>query len=259
MQRSESSFRAPAGASRPPDGEAQVRIERLDRNIAWTLDAKNKKAIECPLKGCISSGSRRPIKKPAEQDKTRDPGCRLKVGNAELTVDPTGAKRNINGFDTEQYDIKWRVTLRDNASRKSTSIVSIDLWAAPVIPPLQNVLTIEKSFAQARSKLAGSDIEEAVLPHELDTLINTYLSSSVSPADRANFLAGMSKLEAVKGQPVLVLAKWHLTGTACSMDESQRDGGDKPLFTFVSEVKYHKLAPLHDSLFSPPKRYKVRK
>ena len=259
MQRSESSFQAPTGASRLPDGATQVRIERLDRKIAWTLDAQNKKAIECPLKGCIGPGPRRPIKKTAEQDKARDPGCRLKVGGTELTVDPTGAKRNINGFDTEQYDIKWRVILRDNASRKSTSIVSIDLWAAPVTPPLQNVLAIEKTFAQARSKLAGSNMDEAVLPHELDTLINTYLSSSVSPADRASFLAGMGKLDAVKGEPILVLAKWHLTGAACSMDELRGDAAYKPLFTFVSEVKSHKLEPLHDSLFSPPRKYKIRK
>jgi hypothetical protein len=259
MQRSESSFTTPSGISRSAEGEMQVRIERLDRKTAWTLDAKNKKAIECPLKGCISPGTRKAITKPPEQDKTGDSGCRMKIGNTSLTVDSTGAKRNINGFDTEQYDIKWRATLRDNASRKSTSLVSIDLWAAPVTPPLQDALALERNYARARNKIAPTDVDQPVLPHELDTLINTYLSASVSPADRASFLAGMGKLDAVKGQPILMLVKWNLSGAACSMDESMKDLGDKPLFTFVSEVKSHKISPQHDSLFSPPRGYKVRK
>ena len=259
MQRSETSFKSPSGASRSAEGEPQVRIERVDRKIAWTLDAKNKKAIECPLKGCISPGTRKPVKKPAEQDKTGDPGCRLKIGDTNLAVQATGAKRNINGFDTEQYDIQWRATLRDNAARKSTSVVSIDLWVASLTPPLQDALALERNFAQARSKVVATEVDPSILPHELDTLINSYLSASVSPADRAGFLAGMSRLDAVKGQPILMLVKWNLSGTACSMDETMKDIGDKPLFTFALEVKSHKLASLHDSLFAPPKGYKVRK
>jgi len=43
------------------------------------------------------------------------------------------------------------------------------------------------------------------------------------------------------------------------MDETMKDVGSKPLFTFTSEVKTHKMQRLHDSLFVPPKGYKITK
>lgn len=85
------------------------------------------------------------------------------------------------------------------------------------------------------------------------------MSANVNSTDRAKFLAGAKKLDKVKGQPILMNVKWGFAGEACSMDETMKDIGDRPLFTFLWEVKSHKLEPRHDSLFAPPKDYKRTK
>jgi hypothetical protein len=262
MQRSESSSKGDGAISRFLDGDTTVRIERLDRKLAWTLDAKSKRAIECPLKGCPAPIPRKPPATKTEDDKSRDPECRLKSKATTVTVEPTGQKRSINGFDAEQYDIKWLATFRDNASRQSTSTISIDLWTTPATPQLTDATAFERAFAGKRDQILdidGDTDRAMVLPAEVGRMINSYLSPHVSPTDRASFLAGAKKLDKVKGQTILMTVKWRLAGEACSMNEAMKDIGDKPLFTFTSEVKTKKLAPLHDSLFAPPKEYKLTK
>jgi hypothetical protein len=177
-------------------------------------------------------------------------------------VEPTGRKRNINGFDTDQYDVKWQVTLRDNASRKSVSTINIDVWTTPATPDLTEAIAVERAYSRAREKILGTDSNgdpSAIVPAEVGRMMSSYLSLRVSPTERANLLASARKVDKVKGQPILTNVKWTLAGEACSMDETMKDIGYKPLFTFTSEVKTHRMQPLHDSLFVPPKGYKITK
>ena len=258
VQRNESSLKG-SGAFTNLTGDSEVRIERLDRKLVWMLDAKNRQYGECPLKGCGSAIAKKPqLKRDADDDK----GCRLRIGNTTVTVEPTGQKRIINGFDTEQYDIKWLVTFRDNASRKSISSISIDLWTTPVSPALKDASALEKTYARAREKILNLDAGPdglVDLPPEAGRMINSYLFPNVTPADRAGFLVGARNLDKVQGMPILMTVKWNFSGEACSTDQSMKDIGDKPLFTLTSEVKSHKMEALHDSLFAPPKDYKRKK
>lgn len=264
MQRSESTVTGVGTFARFLGGaSADARIERLDRKLVWTLEAKNKQYTECPLKGCPASIPRKPPgKKSAEDDKTRDAGCRLKIGNTTFTVEPTGQKRSINGFDTEQYDVKWLVTFKDNASRNATSALSIDLWMTPVTPALRDAMALEKTYARARDKILGIDTDtdrSLLLPIEVSRMLDSHLSQYVSRTDRSNFLASARKLDKVKGQPILTNVTWRLTGEACAMDASMKEIGDMPLFTFMWEVKSYNLEALHDSQFAPPKDYRRAK
>jgi len=263
MQRIDTSLRGSGPISQFLDVETDTRIERLDKKVAWTLNAKNKQVTECPLKGCPASIPRKPAtKKFADEDKPGDSGCRLRIGNTALKAESTGQKRRINGFDAEQYDIKWQATFRDNASRNSTSTVSIDLWTTPVTPAMVEAKALEKAYVRARDKILGIDtVTEwmGILPPEVGRMISGYLSANVGPAERANFLSGAKKPDQVQGQPILVKVKWSFAGEACSMDKTMKDIGDKPLLTFTFEVKSHKMVPIHDSLFAPPKGYKITK
>ena len=263
MQRTEFSPKGSGPISPFIDVAADVRIERLDRKLAWALYPKSKQVTECPLKGCSAPIPKKlPTRKPAVDDKAGDPTCRLKLVYTTLTVEPTGQKRSINGFDAEQYDIKWLVTFRDNASRKSTSTVNIDLWTTPVTPELENAKALERGFTLARDKIFGLETDTeplGMLPPEAGRMISSYLSANVGPSDRANLLAGVKIPDRVKGQPILTTLTWNFAGEACSMAETMKDIGDKPLFTFTTEVKSHQVVALHDSLFAPPKGYKITK
>ncbi len=260
-RRNESSVRN-SSASSVAGEQKDIVIELLDQNIGLKLDASNRKAIKCPLARCAE---RAPAKSPTRQltaaARSQKSACRLKVGSSALSVEPTGRKRNVNGFSAEQYDVKWIVTLRDNAAHESTSTISIDLWTTPMTPALQDAIALEQTYASSLDKILGSpsDANHAqFLPSEAALLIDRYLYASVTPADRKKFLGGAQGLHKAKGHPVLMHLKWHLSGDACSTGDSLKNLGDKPLFTFMSEVKVHTMAPLHESLFMPPRGYRVR-
>ena len=260
MQRSESTAGG-AFARLLSGANADARIERLDRKLAWTLDAKNRQYAECPLRGCPGPIPRKPPER-RSADEERGADCRLKIGNTTFSMEPTGQKRSINGFDTEQYDVKWLVTFRDNASHKSTSTISIDVWTTPVTPAIKDAMALEKNYARAHDKILGIDTDadrSLILPIEVGRMLNNRLSQYVSPTDRSNFLVGAKKLDKLKGQPILINVTWHFAGEACAMNESMKEIGDKPLFTFSSEVKAYRLDALHDSLFAPPNDYKRMK
>ncbi len=263
MQRSESTVTGVGTLARfLGDASADARIERLDRKLVWTLDAKTKRFSECPLKGCPAPLPRKLPEKKSEEDKARDAQCRLTIGNTTFSVEPTGQKRSINGFDAEQYDVKWLATLRDNASRKSISAVSMDLWTTPITPAMKDAMALEKAYARAHDKILGTATKTdrlVVLPAEVGKMISSRLSAHVSPSDRAAFLAGAKKLDRVKGWPILMDVTWRFTGEACSIDETMKDIGDQPLFRFMSEVRSYNLEAQHDSLFAPPKGYKITK
>lgn len=262
MQRSESTVSGAGTVARFPAGaSANARIERLDRNVEWTLDAKNKRYRECPLQGCSAAIPRKPQgKQSAEENKSGDAECRLKIGTTTLEVERTGQKRSINGFDTEQYDVKWLVTFRDNASRKTTGALSIDLWTTPITPALEGAVALEKSYARARDAVLGmANDRSLLLPIEVSMMLNSHLSHYVSPTERSKLLAGAMKLDQVKGRPVLTNVTWRFAGQACATEASMKEFADKPRFTFTSEVMTYKLASLHDSLFAPPRNYKRTK
>jgi hypothetical protein len=109
---------------------ASSRIERLDKKLVYTLDAKEKTYTECPLKGCGSGVAEKPAKKEAQEKKAERPrgsDCKVKIANATFTVKQTGQKKSINSFDTEQYQAAWIVTMQDPTARKTVSTLNVDL------------------------------------------------------------------------------------------------------------------------------------
>jgi len=273
------------------------RIVRLDRKIVWTMDAKEKTYTECPLKGCTGPVAEKPKpeKKPEEPKKAEKPGepdCRMKIAKTVFTVKPTGQKRSINAFDTEQYQVAWVVTLQDPKKRQTVSNLSVDVWTTPYSQPLKDAMAVEaayaKSFATALAKAASAGQKTQVVPEQAAQLINGYLSQIMSPADKTAFMKAGKELEKIKGYPILTELSWNMQGDACAgeqpkptddapatpasndsllssvtsfftkkkTDEMAKDIADKPILSFSVEVKAHKLEPAHDSVFSPPKNYK---
>ena len=269
------------------------RIERLDKKLVYALNAKEKTYTECPLKGC-GSGAEKPVRKEPEEKKTEKPGesdCKVKIASATFTVKQTGQKKSVNSFDTEQYQAAWIVTMQDPTARKTVSTLNVDLWTTPVTPQLKEALAVEQAYARNLANnlvsVATSGHKTQVVPEEAAKVINAYIGRLLAPADRAAFLKAGKELEKIKGYPILTQLAWNLKGDACAAsepdkspenssapssagdllssvtdyfakkktDETMKDIGDKPIFSFSSEVKSHKVEPVHDSVFLPPKNY----
>ena len=296
MQRSDTTFKGTGSVTRFLIGtNANARIERLDRKLVWTLDPKDKTYTECPLTGCTGPATEKPQeKKPEKAEKPREPECKVKIANANFTVKPTGQKKSINGFDTEQYQAAWVITLQDPSARKTVSTLNVDLWTTPMTPPLKEALAVEQTYARALAgNLAGkmTNVDKTQLvPAQAAKIMDTYLSRLLSPADKAGFLSAGKQLEKIKGYPVLTQLTWNLQGNACAdkegdsgssgnssspkssgdllssvtdifakkkTDETAKDIADKPIFSFSAEVKSHRIEPVHDGMFAPPKSYKL--
>lgn len=231
MQREDSKNKGTGTFSRYLIGSSEdSRIVRLDRKLVWTLDAKEKTYVECPLKGCAGPVAEKPKpeKKPEEPkklEKPSEPDCRMKIAKSAFTVKSTGQKRSINEFDTEQYQVAWVVTLQDPKKRQTISTLGVDVWTTPYTQPLKDAMAVEaayaKSFANALVSVATGGQKTQVVPEQAAQLINGYLSQIVSPADKAAFMKAGKDLDKIKGYPVLIDLKWDMRGDACAGEEPQ--------------------------------------
>ena len=240
-------------------------IQRLDRNLRWTLNNSRKEYSECPVHGCPVLGAK---EREAEEKKSSEPkaktesGCTMKIANASYTVKPTGEKSDINGFSSEQYKIVWLVTLQDNTKRKTTSTLNIELWTTPLTADMRKALGIEEAFDKAyaanapRAQRVAAKKPLDVLPPEVARMMQGYLSSGLSASDRDALVKAGRELEKIKGHPISTHVDWSMEGNACaSKDSASAPTG--PILSFTIEVKTLKTAPVHDSLFSVPKDYKL--
>lgn len=303
MQREDSTVKGTGTFTRFVVGTTDdARIVRLDRKLVWDLEPKEKRYTECPLKGCVVPAVERPPeKKPAEprkaEPKASEPDCRLKIANASFTVKPSGEKKAINGFDTEQYQVAWLVTLADQAAKKSNSTLVVNVWTTPYTQPLKDAMAVEsayaKGFANALAGIIARDEKTRVVPEEAQRMIEGYLSRYMTPADRAAFLKAGRELEKIKGYPVLTELTWNVTGDACAnvetarsspeaggtssvptsvggavssvaswfarkkSDEKAQEIADAAILSFSVEVKAHSVQSIQDSTFLPPRGYQL--
>jgi len=251
-------------------GHDDTNIERLDRNVRWTLYNSKKEYIECPVHGCPQPPAK---ERQAEEQKSSEPkaktesGCIMQIAKTSFNVKPTGEKRDINGFNADQYQIAWLVTMQDKAHRKTTSTLNIDLWATPLTAEMRKALGVEETFDRAyaasapRARPAAAKKSE-VLPPEVTQMMLGYLSSGLSASDRAAFVSAGREFEKIKGHPVSTHIEWSLEGNACSSKaegagDLPRSVSTGPILSFTIEVKSLKVEPVHDSVFSVPKDYKL--
>ncbi|HYA19582.1 MAG TPA: hypothetical protein VEG25_02905 [Burkholderiales bacterium] len=240
-------------------------IERLDRNVRWTLNNSKKEYSECPVHGCPVLGvkeQKAEEKKSSEPKAKTDSGCSMKIANTRFSVKPTGEKRVINGFSSDKYQIAWLVTLQDASSRKTASTVNIELWTTPITAEMRKALSVEEAFNKAylagapRAQRAAAKKSTEVLPPEVSRMILGYLSSTLSSADRDAFVKAGREMEKIKGHPISTHIEWSMEGNACAAKDSPSESTG-PILSFTTEVKTLKTDQVHDSLFSVPKDYKL--
>ena len=269
-------------------------IWRIDRNLQWSLDTEKSEYRECPLKGCVEPSQKPPIQnataKPLEAQ--HESGCTMSIASNHFTVKPTGQKRSINGFDTNEYQIAWVINLRDKASRNTTSTLNIDVWTTPLTAAMRETLDIEERYEMAFSGATSDMSKPQILPAEAAKLISAYLANSLNASARSAFFDAGKQMGKIRGYPISIQLTWDMDGNACAPKEPKaKDGSNsntsiptsasgmvsglagmftkkktdeaikaaerEPIFSFTSEVKSLKIEPLHDSVFNVPSSYRL--
>lgn len=298
MRREDSTLKGTGTVTRFLVGNKEEgRIERLDRKLVWTLDVPEKTYVECPITGCPLPQGMKPTApepaKPADKP-SAPPECTAKVTKSELKVTPTGQKSNINGFDTEQYQVSWIVAVSDPKARTTTSKVAIDMWTTAITPEMRDAVAMEEAYAKALTAelLAGKGGAGVapVVPAEALRMMQTYLATILGSVDTSAFMKAGKEMDKIKGYPIRKTLTWDMKGDACADPKPQQaeeaesasiptSGGDiistitsyfikkeskrtmqemegKPILSFTTEVKAFRVEPVRDSTFVVPKNFK---
>jgi hypothetical protein len=245
-------------------GHESSNIERLDRNVRWTLNNSKKEYTECPVHGC-----RLPPKKekPAEEQKSEpkaktESGCTMKIAKTSFNVNAMDEKQEINGFKSDKYKVAWVVTMQDNTKRTTTSTLNIDVWTTPLTAEMRKALGVEETFDKAyaasapQAQRVAARKSSEVMPQEVAKMMQAYLSSGLSASDRDALVRAGRELEKIKGHPISTHLEWSMEGNACAAKDAA-SASTGPILSFTVEVKTLKVEPAHDSLFSVPKDYKL--
>jgi len=268
-------------------GPGATTIARLDRKLVWTVNHAKKEYLECPVQGCPKSAAKEPARPEERREEPRqkaEEGCVMRIAGSKFDVKPSGEKRAVNGFNTDQYQGAWVLRLQDNAKRTTTSTVKFDVWTTQVSAQMRQAMDTEAAYgralaASASRPAAGKAAERAqVMPAQMVSMMSAYLAN-LSPADRAAFGRAFRELDKIKGHPISTRFEWLLDGNACGAAEEQAapqsggmlsgltgmfgskkdDAGPKPLLSFTVEVKQLGVLPVRDSTFSVPASYKLVK
>jgi hypothetical protein len=222
-----------------------------------------------------------------EPKQKTEEGCVMRIASSRFDVKPTGQKRDVNGFNAEQYEGAWVVRMQDSQKRTTTSTVKLDVWTTAVNAQMRQAMDTEAAFMRAYMSSARAAApavkpgERTVMPPEMLSMMTGYLGS-LSPNDRASFTRATRELEKIKGHPVSTKVDWLLDGNACgAKDEEQaaappqsgvagllsgamgmlgqkkeQTTGPTPLLSFTFEVKQLGVQPVRDSRFQVPPTYK---
>jgi hypothetical protein len=276
-------------------GPGDTHIARLDRKLLWTVSERRKEYVECPIAGCPLPESAQKAQKPQpEQPKQKaEEGCTMRIASSQFNVKPSGQKKELNGFQADQYQGAWVVRFQDAKKRTTTSTVNLDIWTSALNADMKKALDTESVFGRAylaavpRPPIpmpSGKPGEHAAVPPELFSMMSAYLGN-LSAADRASFQRAIGELQKIKGHPVSTKIDWFLDGNACGSENQQQQqsqssspksasdalmsgamslfnkkedkpAGPQPLLSFTVEVKQMGVVPVRDSTFQVPATYK---
>jgi hypothetical protein len=269
---------------------SDTEITRIDRKLKWSLDTDKQEYTECPLKGCIKPAKPAKQNEAAKQPEAQhESGCTMHIAHTSFTVKATGQKKSINGFDTDEYQVAWVVKLSDKAARTTTSTLNIDVWTTPISRAMRDALGVEESYARAYSGAVTDTGKPQILPADAAKLISAYLASTLKSGELNAFLDAGKQMEKIKGYPISTHLAWDMQGNACApketadkstnsstptstgdlvssltgmfaekkTEDAMKQAQAEPILSFTFEVKSLKIEPVHDSVFTVPKNYKL--
>jgi hypothetical protein len=275
-------------------GPGDTHIARLDRRLLWTVNERRKEYAECPISGCpLPAGAekaQKPEAQPEQQPKQKtEEGCTMRIASSQFNVRPSGQKKELNGFQADQYQGAWVVRFQDNKKRTSTSTVNLDIWTSAVTADMKKALDTEAAFGRAYVAAVshpvptGKSADRAAVPPELFGMMSAYLGN-LSAADRAAFQRAIGELQKIKGHPISTRLEWFLDGNACGSESQQQQqqqsstpksasdalmsgalglfkkeekpAGPQPVLSFTVEVKQLGVVAVRDSTFNVPTSYK---
>lgn len=297
MQRVDDDFQfTGAIMSRVTSAKAAAHIARLDKNLLWTLNPKDREYTECAISGCggprgAAAGGAPPAGggRPAGQQANSSGGeqnqaaCQTHLAKTDVSVNKTGQTRSVNGFDATEYQLTWLTVTEDDQHRQDTSTLKVNIWTTTPTSQMQAVFDMEQAFGRSfsHSMAQNQPLVLPSMPPEATGVFYSNFMAGQSSADRAKMMEVAKKFAQIKGYPVSTKIEWYIDAKSCGREQqaekpksgsgsmvgdlvgsliekkSDSDSGPKSVFGFVEEIKSMDVEQVSDSLFQPPANYKL--
>ena len=155
---------------------------------------------------------------------------------------------------------------------------------------MRDALEVEESYARAFNGAVSDTGKREIMPADAASLISAYLASSLKPGDLKAFFKAGRQMEKIKGYPISTHLAWDMEGNACApkeeakktedkssvpasagdlvsglagmfaqkkTEDSMKEAAGEPILSLTFEVKKLGIEPVHDSVFTVPKNYKL--
>lgn len=270
-------------------------IFRLDQSKLYELDHDDETYLECPITGCISKSLLDRMKesgKKSEDDEQYqsydDLGCKVTLASNKFDVRATGNKRKFGGLEAAEYDVEWKVEMKDPAGKIDMNRLHFVFWTATPNAEMQQAWKVHRQAMEKFIAAKGGDPLMRLLgPDGFEAL--AAFTGDVQKSDKRQYNAFTRKMATIKGYPLSIKAEWFqkrggtceaqkaksgtksssptdLAGMAKSMIggflEKKKEAivaewDKEPLVRYIYEVTAVEQKAVKDSAFEVPKGYKM--
>ncbi len=270
-------------------------ITRVDRNLIWHINNKNKTYMECPLTGCIEDGfwdkfSEGQDEDDEEYESYEELGCEVTLTTNDFSVKKTGQQRMLSDIQTEEYRVDWKIELQDKWGKTDTNLVSMVFWTATPDGELSNAWKVHREFNENfMGQREGQNDPLLRLLGQKPYMAVSALTGDIERTHAESYGGFLSELNTIKGYPLSTKLEWLRRDNACETERARGKNNDldlanglegaakslvtgflsqqgqkimnewqkKPLVTYIYEVKHVKEEMVNDSVFDVPMGYKM--
>ncbi|MBX2880379.1 MAG: hypothetical protein KTR32_10630 [Granulosicoccus sp.] len=208
--------------------QSQSDIVRLDRGVEWSMDNRRKTYRECPLGGCetASYGFESLQRDDGFENEEIDESCKITVTDNALKMAPTGAARNVNGYQATEHLLQWTIRGNDDQGKTFHSEISVTNWMTPITGDIAEAVNMHASFDRNyRSKLAERYPDNAyrVIPPEVFEIFFRQFTAGMSEAEVQKLLNKFTGLKVPEGYSVSNKLTWEARNETCAEPPEPKD------------------------------------
>lgn len=201
-------------------------IVRLDRDVEWSMDNRAKTYRECPIGGCktASFGLEALMRDDGFEEEEGganriEDSCQVTITENSLTMAPTGASRNVNGFDSTEHALQWTVRGEDTEGKTFHNEISVINWMTPITGDIEEAVNMHAAFNKNyQSKLSDQFPEETyqVIPEEVLEVFFSAFTAGMSEAEVQALLKKFEGLSVPEGYSVSNKFTWEARNETCA-------------------------------------------
>ncbi|WP_163132258.1 hypothetical protein [Agarivorans sp. Alg241-V36] len=206
-------------------------IFRMDKNLLWQLDHKNKTYQECALSGCVSgyaemlANADESEEGSEEYESYEDLDCKVELTKNEFEVLSTGNKRQIGGQASEEYKVKWSTEFTDEKGKKDLNLLQFVFWTADPNAEMKEAWRVHEIATNKYLDSVGENNPLVrLLGREGFKTISAF-TGDTEQADHLGLNAFQQELAKIKGYPLSIKLEWFQNMQACA-DNKKKEKRD---------------------------------